>query len=354
MKRKMAVFAVAGAAAVLLLAPAGSVYYQHSGGAACARCHEIQPNHESWLSSSHRDVPCSACHGSVMTTDVAFHMNNLRRLVQHVGGDVPPQIRMRTEDVAPMVERCASCHRQEYAQWLAGPHGRATYARIFTDQAHNSRQVMMDDCLRCHGAHFQGGIEDLVAPVDTKGPWRLLRPELADVPTMPCMMCHQVHRPGEPMVKRALQAPARGEEISRPSLALFDRRELNYLPVYTLPLPAMLDGARPVKTSPDQRQALCYQCHAPLATRQAGSGDDRTPLGVHEGLSCLACHQKHGQQTRASCANCHPRLSNCGLDVEAMDTTFRDPASKHNIHTVKCVDCHPRGVPRPTTRQRTD
>ena len=53
-----------------------------------------------------------------------------------------------------------------------------------------------------------------------------------------------------------------------------------------------------------------------------GSGDDRTPVGVHEGLSCLACHLKHGQQTRASCANCHPRLSNCGLDVEKMDTTF--------------------------------
>ena len=52
---------------------------------------------------------------------------------------------------------------------------------------------------------------------------------------------------------------------------------------------------------------------------QVGSGDDRTGIGVHEGLSCLACHQKHGQQTRASCANCHPRLSNCGLDVEKME-----------------------------------
>jgi hypothetical protein len=78
---------------------------------------------------------------------------------------------------------------------------------------------------------------------------------------------------------------------------------------------------------------------------QAGSGDDRTAVGVHEGLSCLACHLKHGQQTRASCANCHPRLSNCGLDVEKMDTTFKDPKGGHNIHSVKCADCHPKGVP---------
>ncbi len=103
--------------------------------------------------------------------------------------------------------------------------------------------------------------------------------------------------------------------------------------------------ARALLGSPDPRQALCYQCHAPLAGGLVGSGDDRTPVGVHEGLSCLACHLKHGQQTRASCANCHPRLSNCGLDVEKMDTTFLSTASGHNIHFVKCADCHPKGIP---------
>ena len=79
---------------------------------------------------------------------------------------------------------------------------------------------------------------------------------------------------------------------------------------------------------------------------QAGSGDDRSPMGVHEGLSCLACHQKHGEGTRQSCADCHPKLSNCGIDVEKMDTTFLNPKSSRNVHTVKCLDCHPAGVPK--------
>jgi hypothetical protein len=108
----------------------------------------------------------------------------------------------------------------------------------------------------------------------------------------------------------------------------------------------MREGTRTVKASPDARQALCYQCHAPQSAAQVASGDDRTPIGVHEGLSCLACHQKHGQQTRASCADCHPRLSNCGLDVERMDTTFANAKSARNIHFVKCADCHRSGVPR--------
>jgi hypothetical protein len=111
-------------------------------------------------------------------------------------------------------------------------------------------------------------------------------------------------------------------------------------------MPRMMEGTRAVKMSPDQRQALCYQCHAPVAAMQVGSGDDRTGMGVHEGISCLACHAQHGEQTRASCATCHPKMSNCGLDVEKMDTTFASAKSKHNVHWVKCQDCHTKGVPK--------
>jgi hypothetical protein len=39
-------------------------------------------------------------------------------------------------------------------------------------------------------------------------------------------------------------------------------------------------------------------------------------------------------------------MSNCGLDVEKMDTTFKSTMSKHNIHFVKCSDCHTKGVPK--------
>jgi hypothetical protein len=34
----------------------------------------------------------------------------------------------------------------------------------------------------------------------------------------------------------------------------------------------------------------------------------------------------------------------------AMDTTYRSRASKNNIHRMRCIDCHPAGVPkRPPT-----
>jgi hypothetical protein len=68
-------------------------------------------------------------------------------------------------------------------------------------------------------------------------------------------------------------------------------------------------------------------------------------MGVHEGLSCMSCHGGHNEDARASCATCHPQMSHCGIAVEKMDTTFANRSSAHNIHWVKCTDCHLHGVP---------
>jgi hypothetical protein len=340
-------YALVGAAAVaVLLVPAATVWYEYSGGRGCARCHEIQASFNHWQSSAHRNIPCTSCHGSALTFDVGFHLANLRRVARHIGGRGGREIHLKHTDLYPVVERCRACHQQEYAAWNAGPHG-VTYAKIFLDRKHNTERLLMDDCLRCHGMHFQGAIRDLVTPIDTRGPWTLKSPELANRPAVPCLACHQMHRDGKPLVRVTprVETPGPAQEIFRPSLAFYDRREQSHIPVRILPIPQMREGDRLVKMSPDRRQGLCYQCHAAPAGMPAGSGDDRTGLGVHEGLSCLACHLKHGLETRASCATCHPRLSNCGLDVEKMDTTFKDPKSPHNVHFVKCADCHPKGVP---------
>jgi hypothetical protein len=333
-------------AAIALLVPGASLYYETGRGTRCTSCHEMQAVYDRWHSSSHRGIACEKCHGSAFTTDAAFHMNNAHRALQHLRGDLPEQIPFGNRYVQEMTARCQSCHRQEYAAWQSGPHS-ASYARIFLDKNYNAKNKLMDDCLRCHGMHFEGGVRDLVAPVDRRGPWSILRPELANAPSMPCLACHEMHREGSPLQKTSAEGrvPGPAQEIVRPSLALFDRRTEQYVPVADLPLPAMLDGTRAVRMSRDQRQALCYQCHAPVATMQVGSGDDRTGMGVHEGIGCLVCHAQHGQKTRASCATCHPKMSNCGLDVEKMDTTFLSAKSRHNVHWVKCADCHTKGVP---------
>jgi hypothetical protein len=333
--------------AFLLSIPGASLYFESGNGSRCANCHEMQSLHDRWHGSTHRGVPCEKCHGGALTLNVSFHLRNAGRALSHLRDDLPEQIGLGNNFAQAMTERCQTCHRQEYAAWASGPHS-ATYSRIFLDKAYNSKNMLMDDCLRCHGMHFDGGVGDLVKPLSRTGPWKMIPAELGNRPSMPCLSCHEIHREGLELKKAGDQGRIAGpaQEIARPSLALFDRRTQSYVPVAALPMPAMIDGARPVMMSNDQRQALCYQCHAPMSNRQVGSGDDRTAVGVHEGISCLACHAQHGQKTRASCASCHPKMSNCGLDVEKMETTFLSAKSKHNIHWVKCADCHANGVPR--------
>jgi hypothetical protein len=341
-------------AAVVLMVPGASLYYEAGNGKGCTSCHEMDGVYEQWHGSSHRNVGCEQCHGGAFTTDVRFHWNNANRVYQHLRGDLPERIGFGNRYVQTITAQCQACHRQEYAAWKSGPHS-ASYARIFLDEKHNTANMLIDDCLRCHGMHFEGGINDLVTPVNRAGPWSMKATEMTNEPSMPCLTCHETHRPGQPMQKTGEEGrkPGPTQEITRPSLALFDRRTGQYLPLAELPMPAMREGERQVRMSPDRRQALCYQCHAPTALMQVGSGDDRTGLGVHEGISCLSCHAQHGQQTRASCATCHPKMSNCGLDVEKMDTTFKLSESKHNIHWVKCADCHPQGVPKRKSRENT-
>jgi len=338
----------------LAAVPITRFYTEYGQGQACARCHEIWQPYKQWTSSVHRRVSCQACHGDVLTLDAGFHLKNIRQLVRHLRGDVPEQVRLKQGDVFRVSERCRKCHEQEYADWAAGPHA-ASYAEIFLDPEHNRQRLLADDCLRCHGMHFEGGIRDLVTPLDARGPWSIKAEGLADRPAMPCLACHAMHREGNPLVRPPAKVvvAASTQELFRPSLALFDRRALAPVAAGRLSLPVMKEGERLVSLSPDPRQALCYQCHAPLSTFQVNSGDDRTAIGVHEGLSCFACHEKHGERTRASCANCHPRLSNCGLNVETMETTFKSPRSPHNIHFVKCADCHTKGVPKRKGPQRS-
>jgi len=304
---------IGAALAAILAVPGGSLYFESGGGKRCTSCHEMQPNFDAWHTSSHRNVSCAKCHEGESIT-------NLKRAAAHLRKELPEQINLASKQVEKTNELCEPCHRNEYASWKASRHS-ATYSRIFLDQKHNTKHMLMDDCLRCHGMYFEGGIRELVMPVARTGPWTITHPEIANTASMPCLTCHEMHR-------------------AKPSLAFYDRRTERHVPVADLSIPAIREGERPVRMSPDQRQALCYQCHAPTAGMQVGTGDDRTGLGVHEGISCLGCHKEHGESAKESCKTCHPKMSNCGLDVEKMDTTFFSKNSKHNVHWVKCGDCH--------------
>ncbi|MGP8199580.1 MAG: multiheme c-type cytochrome [Limisphaerales bacterium] len=317
--------AVLFAAVFLLASVVGSLAWFHFGNPnnTCASCHEMTGVHSAWSASSHRTLHCRNCHGGSLTLDVHALRAHVNRVVQHFRRSPDQPIRLTEENVLALQEACRRCHPQSFADWQGSRHA-ASYAKIFLDSAQNRKEQLAPDCLRCHGMFYDGYIEDLVTPLSTTGPWALKDPAKAGQPVIPCLACHQVH------------TPAAGFK----SAQLYVRHEKASFSADLLPITPITRDGRPVKISPDPRQRLCMQCHAPNAFRELGSADDRTPCGVHEGLSCLDCHSSHSNSAKASCAACHPSDSHCGLDVEKMDTTFLSAVSSHNIHTVACGDCH--------------
>lgn len=313
----------------LIAAGAGTLGYFHFAppSKSCLSCHEMGQAHDAWASSAHASIHCRHCHGGSLTLDFHAVKEHANRLVGHFNDVRPENIRLTHEQALAVHDKCQSCHASEFAKWQSGAH-RVAYARIFLDPAQNKREQLNGDCLRCHGMFADGPTESVVGPMDTTGPWMLKDVALADKPTIPCMACHSVHSARE-----------------RGPVQLYARREKNHLAASLLPTPVVQEKGKSISVSPDPRQGICMQCHAPNSFHAAGSSDDRTPRGVHAGLSCLSCHDPHSNTTQNSCATCHPALSNCGKDVATMDTTFKSTNSRNNIHSVACADCHQNGIP---------
>ena len=155
------------------MVPGASFYYEVGRGKGCTICHEMQSLYDQWHASSHRGIAARSATAGRSRSMFRSTGTTRTRVYSHLRGDLPEQIGFGNRFVQAMTEQCQGCHRQEYAAWQSGPHS-ATYARIFLDKKHNAANMLMDDCLRCHGMHFEGGIADLVTPVSRTGPWRLV------------------------------------------------------------------------------------------------------------------------------------------------------------------------------------
>jgi hypothetical protein len=317
----------------------------------CAGCHEINPSFHTWQASAHRNISCTECHGTALSNGLHSLKEKGNMVLTHFTGNKrSSDVRLNEDQLTETMKNCIRCHQTEFSKWQSGGHS-ANYARIFLNEAHNKMEQPYWDCLRCHGMFYDGTIYDLLKPASEQGNWKLADEKVADRPVVPCFACHQIHSDNEPIGvqmawdDRDESIRMRKEKTNsrNPAPKLFSRTDKMYFRADQLPNPAMNYNGKIIKTSDNPIQRVCMQCHAPNFKNISGSEDDRTPRGVHEGLSCTSCHEVHSNNASRSCISCHPAISNCGLDVKTMNTTFADKTSKNNIHFVSCEDCHTGG-----------
>jgi hypothetical protein len=306
----------------------------------CAGCHEISPSVSEWQYSAHRGIACAECHGTALSKGVHSLKEKSNMVISHLNKKKEHEdIRLNEKQILQLSDRCFKCHRSEYAQWLSSGHS-ANYSRIFLNKEHNQMEKPYWDCFRCHGMFYDKSIYDLLEkPKTADGQWELKNPGKSLELTIPCLACHQMHTENEPYKKRdSLDLSLK--MTRNPAISWYIRSDKRYQRADRLQTIQMFDQCKPIKVSDDPATKLCMQCHSPNFARQTCSEDDRTPTGVHEGISCTACHSPHSNSTRESCKTCHPAISNCGLDVTKMNTTFADLKSPNNIHSVSCRSCH--------------
>ena len=308
----------------------------------CASCHEIQNSVHSQAQSSHRNLKCNECHGTALSNGLHSMREKGMMVINHLNNKSDENILISEEQLLEVLNNCKRCHSSEFADWSSGGHS-IDYEHVFLNPKHNSTEQINFDCLRCHGMFFKGTVNDIVEPLNIKGPWKLKDITRATMPAIPCMACHQIHQDGSPHKRPDYSGPKSifyQKQDTGFVVGFYDRHEKVHVPITQLPRLNLWEGERPVKIADDPIMRNCVQCHAPNAAHQAGTNDDRTPRGVHEGLSCTACHELHSNNSKNSCISCHPAISNCKLDVTKMNTSYSDPKSPFNIHWVSCTDCH--------------
>ena len=279
----------------------------------CARCHEVTATCEAWKKSAHATVQCTDCHGSALNGGVKGLAEKAGMVYSHfTQRHTNEDLYLKEEQALAVAGRCAGCHQAEQANWQAGAHS-VTYKDIFMNVEHNKEEKPYWDCLRCHGMHYDGNINDLMAMNGDVEDWHIKRKEQAERSAISCLACHRVH--AEQDRKKAFAALNVDERDSlsykqeHPATALYMRSEKRHIASDKLYPVTIYDKDSVVRVSDDPNTRLCMQCHAPNYRKEAGTSDDKTPTGQYEGMSCTDCHNPHSNLIKKNVSGVHANKS---------------------------------------------
>lgn len=281
----------------------------------CAQCHEVAPSHAQWQTSAHAGIQCVECHGTALSNGYHSLKEKVGMVFVHFTQNKKNEdLHLSEDQILDISKRCISCHQSEYAGWLISGHA-VNYKEIFMDSTHNAMEKPYWDCLRCHGMFYDGNINDLMLLEDENpSHWKIKDKKQEIKPTVPCLACHQIHTENPVSKRYTSMSDSSRITLRNPKTSLYMRADKMYMRADHLTPVTMMDEERVVKMAQDPNTLLCMQCHSPNYAHAAGTEDDRTPVGVHEGFSCITCHKPHSGETLQSCYECHPSLTQDDID----------------------------------------
>jgi nitrate/TMAO reductase-like tetraheme cytochrome c subunit len=281
---------LAGVVALAVFVPTTVVAVEYTARSEfCNTCHIMEPYYESWVNSSHANVPCIDCHyepGALETVEGKFQgLSQLAKYATRTEGTKPWA---EVSDQSCMRSGCHSVRKLE---------GEIDFGRIKFDHRHHLLESRRGRRLRCTSCHSQIVQGDHVSVTDSVCFMCHFMPVEGEIPegTSDCLSCHG---PPEAPIEIAGRVFEHTEYIARG----VDCQECH---------------APAVEGDGEVRRERCHSCHGEIGHIER--------FGETEFL-----HEMHVTEHKVECFECHDEIYHGLLPVKAPE-----PAKDEG-----CGTCH--------------
>lgn len=345
----------------------------------CASCHEMTPEHSTYIASSHSQISCVQCHIKPGFTTMMIHkMKSMKEVYYHITG-VPNQI-VQTEEEAVSNQNCLQCHSRNRIVTASGD----------LKVNHNKHIDEGIPCITCHAGVVHSNIASRKLNVGDKerNLWTSQKnaQKLMDIqysrPNMgTCIDCHEKVNKGEkPWKDITYSLPENPEATaSAKEKSVTAENTASKKSTQQLILESINGNSQKTKIS-----MACSTCHRevgiPKDHRDSNWNNTHGTEAVNNINNCVACHQdskwvkrisaqditallhsdgktqqnisnlitaKEAARNNTFCNSCHGQRPQGHLTSDIWLTAHASKA-KTNVQKAECYICHDRTKPNGT------
>ncbi len=320
-RRKILIVALQAAIVIAVLSAFGAVgFLEYSAQPGfCDNCHIMEPYYQSWLSSSHNQVPCIKCHYAPgIKAEAMGKVQAANQVVKYITRAYGEKPWAEIEDAACTRE---GCHLQQELRIVS-------FRGVLFDHAEHLTELRRGKQLRCTSCHSQ-----------------IVQGEHLTVTVSSCALCHFKDRPvGQPL------GGCLGCHSNPPNVE-HDGVPIDHEQIVRDHVSCSKCHADVVVGDGAASEERCWTCHN-LPDRVAEFENTtmihRTHIGEHN-VECQQCHTtiQHKivaleESVELECANCHTGAHRAQQELFTGSGGHgtEDAPSRMFLARVTCESCH--------------
>jgi len=254
----------------------------------CGGCHIMAPYYQSWMSSSHKEVPCVDCHiPPGIAHEARKKWEALSMVVSYITGTYGTNPWAEIDDAA-----CLRCHERRLLQ------GQELFGDVLFDHTPHLTEMRHGTKLRCTSCHSQ-----------------IVQGSHIAVTTSTCILCHFMGSTEEDDTSRCILCHRVPERVIQKGMLSFNHGDVKRFDMQC----RWCHAQKPLESEGRVPQERCFTCH-----------NETSRLNEYE--NTVQMHRIHVAEHKVDCLNCH-------LEVQHGQPLHL----KARVEQTQCETCHPPG-----------